>query len=347
MSSEVFFSKDIAACGKLFDALKIKFLDEGSLAAIKIHFGEIGNTAYLKPSTVMPIIEKVKKTKALAFLTDANTLYKGTRGDAVNHLKTVATHGYNQEKTGLPVIIADGLSGKESISVKIDQKHFKEVKLGASAVHADSMIVITHFKGHELTGFGGALKNVGMGLGSRAGKQMMHADVTPVVNKEKCTSCGKCIKWCPTSAIKFAADNKAEIDPKKCIGCGECIASCNFGAIAISWAGSSGAVQEKIVEYFYGIAKDKKEKMAYFNFVIDVSPNCDCYGWNDKPVVPDIGVFASYDPVAIDAACIDMVNKAAKHDVFRKIYPDADWNIQLDYAAKLRLGTRSYKINEL
>jgi len=346
-NSEVFFAgvKDSA---KLFDALKIDFIKENSLVALKIHFGEMGNTAYLKPETVKPIIEKVKGFKCLPFLTDANTLYKGTRGDAVNHTQTAFKHGYDIGSLGVPVIIADGLTGKESVQVKVDKKHFKEVKIAAAAVHADSMIVLTHFKGHELTGFGGSLKNIGMGLGCRAGKQTMHADVQPQVNGEKCTACGTCVKWCPTSAITLMSGKKAKIDQKKCIGCGECIASCNFGAIAVSWAGSSDSVQEKMVEYFYGVWKDKKGKMAFFNFLMDISPNCDCYAWNDKPVTPDIGVLASYDAVAIDQASVDMVNIATgSKDKFREIYPTIDWSVQLRYAESLGIGTRKYKLTEI
>lgn len=346
MRSEVFFAKtkDRAA---LFDALNISFIKENSLVALKIHFGEMGNTAYLKPEIVRPLIEKIKSFKPLPFLLDANTLYKGTRGDAVNHMLTAYRHGYDFKDVGVPIIIADGLTGKESIQITVDLKHFKEVKIGAAAYHADSIMVFTHFKGHDLTGFGGSLKNIGMGLGSRAGKQMMHADVIPEVNKAKCTACGCCIKWCPTSAITMTQD-KAVIDRSKCIGCGECIASCNFGAIAISWAGTPDSVQEKIVEYFYGLWKDKKGKMAYFNFLTDISPNCDCYAWNDKPVCPDIGVLASYDAVAIDQASVDLVNKACgSKDKFREIYPDIDWSIQLRYAENLGIGTRQYNLTEI
>ncbi|MFH1709582.1 MAG: DUF362 domain-containing protein [bacterium] len=340
MISEIFLSrnKDIS---KLFDALKISFIKENSLVALKVHFGEIGNTAYLKPENVKPLIGKLKELKALPFLTDANTLYKGTRADAVNHMLTAYKHGYDLQNVGVPVIIADGLTGKEAIQVSVNLKHFKEVKIAAAACHANSMIVLTHFKGHDLTGFGGALKNVGMGLGSRAGKQMMHADVRPAVKTEKCTACGSCVKWCPTSAIKMVT-NKAFIDKSRCIGCGECIASCNFGAIAISWAGSSASVQEKMVEYFYGAWKDKKDKMVFFNFMTDISPNCDCYGWNDPPVTADIGLLASYDPVAIDQASIDLVK-----DKFRKIYPDIDWSVQLSYAESLGIGNRNYKLTEI
>jgi len=346
MKPEVFFSKN-KDISKLFDALNISFIKENSLLALKIHFGEMGNNAYLKPENIKPLIERVKKLKALPFLTDANTLYKGTRSDSVNHTLTAYRHGYDFQNVGVPVIIADGLTGKESVQVRVNLKHFKEVKIAAAACHAESMIVLTHFKGHDVTGFGGALKNVGMGLGSRAGKQMMHADVRPVVKEEKCTACGNCIKWCPTFAIEMV-NNKALIDKNKCIGCGECIASCNFGAIAVSWAGSSASVQEKMVEYFYGVWKDKKDKMVFFNFLTDVSPNCDCYPFNDKPVVPDIGLLASYDPVAIDQASIDLVNKeSGSKDKFREIYPDIDWSVQLSYAESIGIGSRNYKLTKI
>jgi len=344
--SEVFFSK-IKDISKLFDALKIDFIKENSLVALKIHFGEMGNTAYLKPDNIKPVIAKVKSLKALPFLTDANTLYKGTRSDAVNHMITAYKHGYDISDVGAPVIIADGLTGKEYIKVKVDQKHFKEVKIGAAAYHAESIVVLTHFKGHELTGFGGSLKNVGMGLGARSGKQEMHADVHPAVNNDKCTACGNCVKWCPVAAISIKG-NKTMIDKNKCIGCAECVASCNFSAIAVDWGGTPGSVQEKIVEYFYGVWKDKKDRMVFFNFLTDISPNCDCYAWNDKPMTADIGLLASRDPVAIDRASAELVNKASgSKDKFREIYPDIDWSVQLSYAESIGIGKRGYELIEL
>jgi len=357
MSSKVHFlkSEDISAenLKHLFDRLSVAFLKKNELAAIKIHFGEIGNNAYLKPTIVKPLIDRILKTDVRAFLTDANTIYKGSRSDSVSHLNTAYSHGYTPEKMGIPVIIADGLAGKDQIRVDVGLKHFKDVKISSAAVQADSMIVLTHFKGHELTGFGGALKNVGMGLGSRSGKQMMHSDVKPKPDRQKCTGCGECVKWCPTAAIKLI-DKKAVIDHGKCLGCGECVASCDYGAIEISWAGTPDSVQEKIVEYFYGVWKDKKRKMAFFNFIIDVSPNCDCYAWNDPPIVKDVGVLASFDPVAIDQASVDLVNRSEWHqdssykstdkDKFRSIYPGINWEVQLKYAEKVGLGSRKYDL---
>jgi uncharacterized Fe-S center protein len=210
--------------------------------------------------------------------------------------------------------------------------------------------VVSHFKGHDVVGFGGALKNLGMGSGCRSAKQQMHADVKPKVIEEKCTSCGKCEEWCPTDAallnieVPGSAKKKARIYLEKCIGCGECVAACNFGAININWGGSPISVQEKFVEYCGGIIGKKKNKIAYINFIIDVSPNCDCYGHNDPPVVPDIGIVASLDPVAIDQASLDLVNKAAGKNIFQSLYPDLKESVQLSYAEKIGLGTRDYEL---
>lgn len=314
-----------------------KLIESEKLIAIKVHFGETGNKAYLKPHNVAPVAEKIVSLGGKPFLTDANTLYKGTRGNSVDHLNTALAHGY----CFAPVIIADGLIGKSFTEVEINQKHFKKVKIASEIMHADTMIVMSHFKGHELTGFGGAIKNVGMGLGSRAGKQQMHADVHPSVDAEKCTGCELCTKWCPTNAITMK-NGKAQIDSSKCIGCAECIVTCNFSAISIEWNGSSNIVQEKIVEYFSGAIKGKK--CAYMSFIIDVSPNCDCWSLNGEPIVGDVGVVASFDPVAIDQACVDLVNKKAGADIIKKTWPELDCTIQLEYAQKIGLGSRKYEL---
>ena len=344
--SQVLFSRKMDIIG-LYDALKVDFIKENSLVALKIHFGEIGNTAYIKPDKIKPLIEKILSLKALPFLTDANTLYKGTRGDAVNHLTTAHKHGYDISNLNVPVIIADGLTGKDYVKVDVNLKHFKDVKIGAAAYHAESIVVLTHFKGHELMGFGGSLKNIGMGLGARSGKQMMHANIKPEVNKDKCTGCGDCVKWCPTNAIELV-NRKAVIDLKKCIGCGECVATCNFSAIAIDWGGEPDKAQERMVEYFYGVWKDKKEKMIYFNYLTDISPQCDCYGFTDPPIAPNIGLLASYDPVAIDQASVDLVNSASgSKDKFREVHPDIDWSTQLSYAGTLGIGRREYELTQL
>ena len=307
------------------------------LVAIKVHFGEPGNKAYLKPENVRPLAQKLKDLGTKPFLTDANTLYKGKRANSVDHIETAHSHGYDF----LPVVIADGLNGKDFEKVPVNGGHFKEVNIGSAAAQADSMLVMTHFKGHELTGFGGAIKNLGMGLGSRSGKQQMHADVKPVVKEDACISCGSCVKWCPVNAIRME-NRKAVINSDICIGCAECVVTCQSDAIEINWSGSPDSVQEKMAEYALGAVRGKRA--AYFSFAIDISPNCDCYSFNGPPITGDIGVLAGIDPVALDQACLDLANKEAGTDIIKKTWPEVDYNIQLEHAERIGLGIRKHKI---
>ncbi|MGB9613259.1 MAG: DUF362 domain-containing protein, partial [Candidatus Margulisiibacteriota bacterium] len=304
-----------------------------------------------KPERVKPIIKKIKDCGGIPFLTDSNTIYKGSRSDAVSHLQTAFDHGFTFGKIGAPVIIADGLQGHSYKKVEVNLKHFKEVYLSSIVLEIDVLIVISHFKGHELTGFGGAIKNVGMGLGCRAGKQQMHAEVRPQVKEENCTGCGCCVIHCPTNAIALTPSQKAWIDLNKCIGCAECIASCRYNALAVSWAGSSDSLQEKMVEYMAGVLKVLKGKVGYINFITDVSPNCDCYDFNDPPIVPDLGILASFDPVALDQACVDLVNKSSGRinasDKFKALWPGVNWETQLIYAEQIGLGKRNYELTNL
>jgi len=341
---------------KLFDRADFKsIIEPGDLVAIKVHFGEPGNTAYLSPIFVRRVVDKVKEAGGKPFLTDANTLYVGRRSNAVDHLVAAIDNGFSYATVGAPLVIADGLNGKDYITVDIDGKHIKEAKIGSAVIHADAMIALSHFKGHELTGFGGALKNIGMGLGSRSAKQVMHSDVRPQVDPEKCTSCAKCVKWCPAEAITMSG--VAGIDEAECIGCGECTVTCNFGAIAINWQTDPRVTLEKIVDYAWAAIKDKPGKVGFFNFVLNVSPDCDCWGWNDAPIVPDIGILASFDPIAIDQASVDLVNKTqgllgsrlsdtAHTDKFMAI-SGVDWRPQLEYGEEVGLGKRNYELVEV
>jgi uncharacterized Fe-S center protein len=350
MKSEVFFTSKKEKLADLFEAAKLnEVFTKKDIVALKIHFGEPGNTAFLRPEYVIPVIKKVREYKGRPFLTDANTLYSGKRQDTLDHLHTAFQHGYTFQRTKAHIIISDGIYGRNTVKIKVDLKHFKEISVAAEAVNSDSLLVLSHFKGHEVSGFGGAIKNLGMGLGTRAGKQMMHADVKPKVDLEKCTGCEVCVRYCPTNAITMK-DEKAQIDLEKCIGCAECIAVCRFKAIAISWAGSSDSLQEKMAEYCYGIIK-KVKNLGYINYVINVSPNCDCYDYNDPPIVDNIGFLASKDIVTIDQACCDLVNKTEgrikSKDKFRTLYPDVNWEVQLEYAEKIGLGKREYTLIEI
>ncbi|MGE5453646.1 MAG: DUF362 domain-containing protein, partial [Methylocystaceae bacterium] len=304
------------------------------------------------------VVDWVKGQGGKPFLTDANTLYRGTRSDAVDHLQTAMLNGFDYTVIGAPIIIADGLTGKDYIKVEVNGKHFKEVNIGSAAIHADAMMVISHFKGHELTGFGGALKNLGMGLGSRSGKQQMHSDVLPRIKEDKCRSCQRCQVWCPAEAIAMVGDEKpkASINSELCWGCGECAVTCVYDAIGISWKTTPEAVQEKMVEYAWGAVKDKAGKVGYINLVTDVSPECDCYGFNDLAVIPNVGILASLDPVAIDQASCDLVNSmpvvpgsmleglAAGQDIFKAIHPGVNWEPQVIHGEQIGMGSRAYEL---
>jgi len=333
-------------------------INKKDFVAIKLHFGELGNAAFIRPIYVREIVKEIKKLGAKPFVTDANTLYVGSRSDAVNHIETAIKNGFSYATIDAPVIIADGLKGKDEVSIKINKKHFENVYIGAAVMEADVIISMAHFKLHELSGFGGAIKNMGMGAASRKGKLAMHSNIAPKVNRKKCIGCGTCIKNCPGKAISLNENQKAVINPDKCIGCGECILLCPVTAIQIQWNEAIPVFMEKMIEYTYGILKEKKDKIIYINFLTNISPACDCYPFNDAPVSPDIGILVSDDIVAIDKASCDLLNLAPKgayskihscneNDKIKCVYPEIDWKIQLDYAESLGMGTQEYELIEL
>jgi len=368
MKSKVYFT-DLRATHKENLLKKIEKLTEAAglstivskrdLVAVKIHFGEMGNTAFIRPVFLRKIVESVKAAGGVPFLTDANTLYAGTRSDAPHHLTTAIQNGFAYSVVEAPLVIADGLRGKSETSVEINQKHFKQVYIGAEIVQADSLVSVAHFKCHELSGFGGTLKNLGMGCASRKGKLAQHSTVCPAIKKKKCIGCGDCVDHCSQQAISII-DEKAVIDSEKCIGCGECILICLNSAIQIEWNQTIPAFLEKMVEYTMGVLKNKAGKALFINFITDISPACDCYPYNDAPIVRNIGIVASNDPVAIDQASVDLVNNEQAlpgsciktssgpgEDKFKAVYPAVDWAIQLDYGEKIGLGTRKYEIVQI
>jgi uncharacterized Fe-S center protein len=330
------------------------------LTAVKIHFGERGNTAFIRPVFAAAVVNAVKELGGKPFVTDTNTLYAGTRSDTPGHLETAVKNGFAYSVVDAPLVIADGLRGMADVAVPIDGKHFQSVYIGTDIHHADSLISLAHLKGHELSGFGGALKNVGMGCASRRGKLAMHSTVSPKVTRRKCVSCGECKKHCPAGAISFDEEKKAKIDEKKCIGCGECIVVCATEAVQIRWNQSVPVFLEGMMEYALGVIREKKGKALYVNFINNISPMCDCVNHSDTPIVRDIGIVASLDPVALDQASADLVNReeafkgsclktntSPGEDKFRGLYPQVDWEIQLDYAEKLGIGKRDYTLKVL
>ena len=325
--------------------------------AIKIHFGEPGNLAYLRPNYAKVLVDLIKAQGGRVFLTDCNTLYVGRRKNALDHLDAAYENGYNPFTTGCHVIIADGLKGTDETLVPVDGQYVKEAKIGRALMDADIVISLTHFKGHESTGFGGALKNIGMGGGSRAGKMEMHSAGKPHVEQDVCIGCGMCKKNCAHSAITIE-NRKASIDHSKCVGCGRCIGACPVDAIHAGEDESYDILNKKIAEYACAVVHDRPN--FHINLVIDVSPYCDCHAENDLPIVPDVGMFASFDPVALDVACADAVNRQpinpgsllderehVHHDHFTDVTPETNWHSCVEHAQKLGIGTCAYELIEV
>jgi uncharacterized Fe-S center protein len=374
MKSEVFFSDLRVSSGKtLLDKLEGLLerthlkgrINDRDLVAIKLHFGEKGNTAYVRPIFLRRIVDWVKRYKAKPFLTDTNTLYRGARQEAISHLSTAYENGFTESVVGAPIVISDGLRGNSATKVRIEKPICKTVSIAHEIYMSDALISVAHFKGHELTGFGGTLKNLGMGCASREGKLSQHSNISPQVKEKACTACERCLTVCASEAISIQAPAQdiegkrtvAFINPKKCVGCGECILTCPTGAIQIQWNETIPTFQKKIVEYAYGATQRKKGKVLYLNFLTQISPACDCYGYSDTPIVKDIGILSSEDPIAIDQASVDLVNgeegnpssKLPGHwkpgeDKFRALYPKVDWSIQLAYGEEIGLGTRKYEL---
>ncbi len=342
---------------RLLDMLDLKgIVRPRHLVAIKMHFGEKGNTAFIRPNFVRQIVEHIKELGGSPFLTDTNTLYAGTRGNSVSHLHTATQNGFAYSVVNAPVIIADGMRGASSTAVRINREYIKNAYIAKEIFESDVLISVAHFKGHELSGFGGTLKNLGMGCASRKGKMAQHADLSPKIKRKNCVACGDCVEHCAQSAISLS-DEKAVIDSKRCVGCGECILICGNQAIDVRWNADVPRFQKKLVEYALAVLKGKKERAVFLNFLTQISPACDCYGHCDAPIVQDLGIMASRDPVALDQASVDMVNrqvglersclsshKGAGEDKFRGLYPKVDWTIQLRYAQELGIGCREYAL---
>jgi uncharacterized Fe-S center protein len=322
---------------KIFNHVKAR-----NFLSIKMHFGEDGNEGYIKPEYVSQVVRIVREKTAFPYLSDASTIYVGKRSDAYHHLLIANKHGFSIDSCGCPIIIADGLRGNAEVKIKVNLKHFETVTIAHEIHNADSFMFLSHFKGHEITGFGGALKNIGMGCGSKAGKYAMHHSSQPSLNNKKCIGCGNCVKHCYQQALSLV-NKKVLMDKSKCAGCGQCIVNCAFKVFKLNWNEDPAAVQEKIVEYAYGVLKNKKA--AYVNFLNHISKFCDCFSLpKNNPLMEDIGIVVSTDPVAIDQASYDLVNKAYGKSLFKKIYPEIDPTIQLEYAQRIGLGTCKYDL---
>nr|WP_317374851.1 DUF362 domain-containing protein [uncultured Catenibacterium sp.] len=336
---------------------------DGKFVAIKMHFGELGNLSYLRPNYAKAVADVVKECGGKPFLTDCNTLYPGSRKNALEHLDCANINGFNTITTGCQIIIGDGLRGTDDITVPVrNGEYCKEAYIGRAVMDADIFISLTHFKGHESTGFGGAIKNIGMGCGSRAGKMQQHNSGKPIVHDDLCRGCRRCAKECGSDAITYE-NGKAAINQDICKGCGRCIGACVFDAIENQNWNANEILGRKMAEYSQAVCDGRPT--FHISLVRDISPNCDCHGENDAPILPDVGIFASFDPVALDQACVDACLHATPmpnsqlsdnladphwhhhHDNFLDSNPNVRWKETLEHAEKIGLGTREYELIQM
>lgn len=355
MSSKVFFipasreeSDESFAekAAKVFRQIGLETkIEREHFVGLKIHFGEKGNSGYIKPPWLVHLINQIKTKTSRVYITDTNTLYTGNRSNAAAHLKLAADHGFTIDTLQIPVIIADGLIGRDDDEVEVGLPRVKIAKLASTFLNTDFLVCLSHFTGHIQTGFGAALKNLGMGCASRAGKLEQHSDVRPWVNQKACKNCLICKDYCPVDAIE-EGEKSVRIIVEKCIGCGECLVVCSTGAVKMRWDGDIIRVQEKMSEYAYSLYKVLNGNIACLNFVVGVTKNCDCMAMNEPVIVDDIGILGSLDPVAVDKASVDLVNERSRRDLLRDVHT-VDWSVQLEHAQQIGLGSMDYELVEI
>ncbi|MBE6641109.1 MAG: DUF362 domain-containing protein [Ruminococcaceae bacterium] len=369
--SKVYFTDMRTAIGdglpsklkRLIKAAGIGNIDmDGKFVAVKMHFGELGNISFLRPNYAKAVVDVIKELGGKPFLTDCNTMYPGSRKNALEHLECAWENGFSPLSTGCPILIGDGLKGTDDVLVPVKGgEYVKEAKIGRAIMDADVFISLSHFKGHEMTGFGGAVKNIGMGCGSRAGKTEQHSDGKPVIYEEKCRGCKRCARECANNGLIFNAETKKmTVNYDGCVGCGRCLGACAFDAIDFACDTAAADLNRKMAEYAKAVVDGRP--CFHVSLVIEISPNCDCHSENDSPILPNVGMFASFDPIALDRACVDACLKQTplpntqltdnmskpdfcdKHDHFTNSTPESNWQTCLEHGEKIGLGTNSYEL---
>jgi uncharacterized Fe-S center protein len=312
------------------------------LAALKLHVGEPGTRPYLSPGVLATLVRLIGETGARPFLTDTAVLYGSARDTGLGHARVAVEHGFGMERVGAPFVPADGLTGSDEVEIEVGGKHFDQVAIASAIVHARSMLVLSHATGHLGTGFGGAVKNLGMGCSSKKGKLRQHHGQQPRIDPRHCDACAACVGWCPTDSIEV--DEAARIDEATCIGCGSCIAACQEGAVEFDWAIMGRELQERIAEYAAGVVRGKDGRIGYVTVATGITKDCDCLGLDQDPVVEDLGILASHDPVAIDLAVLDLIQEREGRSLESLSYPHRDGRPQLTYAASLGLGESRFEL---
>jgi uncharacterized Fe-S center protein len=318
---------------------------EHDLAALKLHVGEPGKTTSVRPATAAALVRLMRSCGARPFLTDTAVLYASPRDNGVGHARVAHEQGFTLEAVGAPFIPADGLRGSEEMEIEVAGRHVTRAPIAAAIVEARSMLVLSHATGHLATGFGGALKNLGMGCCSKKGKLAQHHGQTPRIDPDECTACGTCAEWCPEGAI--TVEEHAAIDAATCIGCGECIATCLEGAVGFDWQIQGVELSERIVEHAAAVLVGREGRIAYVTVAENVTKDCDCIGKEQEPLLPDVGVLASLDPVAIDQATHDLIASRAGRPLEDMSYPSRDGTVQMRYAEEMGLGSRAYTLVEV
>lgn len=320
-------------------------IGDRDLVGIKMHFGEKGNTTHIPPDLVKLVVDRIRERGGKPFLTETCVLYRSERDNAVDHILTAHAHGFSIEKLGAPVIIADGLRGDAEREVPIPGEIYQKVSVATTALEASAFIVLSHVTGHMSTGLGGVIKNLGMGFASRKGKLRQHSMTKPAISAKKCTGCGCCIAWCPADAISMNGDT-AVIDQKCCIGCGECLTVCRFDAVKYDWQVGGTDLQMRMAEHAMGVVYNKQDKMGYINYLLSVTKDCDCFGKVQSMMFPDIGILASFDPVALDAATLDLIERETGRTLTDQSHPHTDPWIQIHHGEKIGLGSSDYRLVE-